>query len=167
MVQGQRSLFSWLSFSLLTWSPVCLCVFVPSHPNNFLIPEPVVMKLGMYIMATESISVAYSYFLNSSHQSVSLYVYPFYRCKVKGIPSFGDRRQPSKRIPTAVGTHSNRRIVGHVILCVVCFLSKESLWVYLCISLSLIGNSLVKMFPWQWRIVGSVIFYAVLVILHN
>jgi hypothetical protein len=37
-------------------------------------PEPVFMKLGMYIMAPEPISTAY--FINPSHQSVCLYVYP-------------------------------------------------------------------------------------------
>jgi hypothetical protein len=37
------------------------------------------MKLGMYIMAPEPTSTAY--FINSSHQSLCLYVYPSYRCK--------------------------------------------------------------------------------------
>jgi hypothetical protein len=37
-------------------------------------PEPVVMKLGLYIMAPGPISTAY--FINPSHQSVCLYVYP-------------------------------------------------------------------------------------------
>jgi hypothetical protein len=36
--------------------------------------EPVFMKLGMYIMAPEPISTAY--FINPSHQSLYLYVYP-------------------------------------------------------------------------------------------
>jgi hypothetical protein len=36
--------------------------------------EPMLMKLGMYIMAPEPISA--TYFLNLSHQSVFLYVYP-------------------------------------------------------------------------------------------
>jgi hypothetical protein len=36
--------------------------------------EPLFMKLGMYIMAPEPISVAY--FINPSHYSVCLYVYP-------------------------------------------------------------------------------------------
>jgi hypothetical protein len=42
-------------------------------------PEPVFMKLGTYITETEPISAPY--FINPSHQSVSLYVYPSYRCK--------------------------------------------------------------------------------------
>jgi hypothetical protein len=41
--------------------------------------EPISMKLGMYIMPTEPISMAY--YINPSHQSVCLYVYPSYRCK--------------------------------------------------------------------------------------
>jgi hypothetical protein len=36
--------------------------------------EPIFMKLGMYIMAPEPIPTAY--FINPSHQSVCLYVYP-------------------------------------------------------------------------------------------
>jgi hypothetical protein len=140
------------------------------HPNNFWMPESVVMKLGMYIMVTESISVVYSYFINPSHQSVSVCVSLLSlqgSGLVKGITSFGDRQQLSKHVPMAVSTRSNRRIVGHVISCVVSFLSKQSLWVCLCISLSLVGNSSVKIFPWQWRIVGSVVFYAVHVILSS
>jgi hypothetical protein len=39
-------------------------------------PEPVSMKIGMYIMAPEPISKAY--FINPSHHSTCLYVYaPF------------------------------------------------------------------------------------------
>jgi hypothetical protein len=45
-----------------------------SPPINFWIPEPIFMKFGMYIMASEPVLTAYS--INSSHQSV----YPSYRC---------------------------------------------------------------------------------------
>jgi hypothetical protein len=37
-------------------------------------PEPIIMKLGTYIMAPEPISTAY--LKNPSNQSVCLYVYP-------------------------------------------------------------------------------------------
>jgi hypothetical protein len=37
-------------------------------------PEPIFMKLGMYIMAPEPIPKGH--FINPSHQSVCLYVYP-------------------------------------------------------------------------------------------
>jgi hypothetical protein len=42
-------------------------------------PEPISMKLCMYIIATEPISTAY--FVNLCYQSLCLYVYPSYRCK--------------------------------------------------------------------------------------
>jgi hypothetical protein len=48
---------------------VCLC----THPINFWMLEPVFMKLGMYILAPESISTAY--LINPSHQSLCLFVY--------------------------------------------------------------------------------------------
>jgi hypothetical protein len=38
------------------------------------IPEPIFIKFDMYIMAPEPISTAF--FINPSHQSVCLYVYP-------------------------------------------------------------------------------------------
>jgi hypothetical protein len=41
-------------------------------------PEPIFMKLGMYITAPEPISMAY--FINLSHQSVYLHVYLPYHC---------------------------------------------------------------------------------------
>jgi hypothetical protein len=45
---------------------VCLCI-----PRiNFRMPEPIFMKLGMYIMTPEAISTPY--FINPSHQSMCL-----------------------------------------------------------------------------------------------
>jgi hypothetical protein len=46
----------------------CVCVV------NFRMPQQIFMNLGMYILAPEPISTAY--FINPSHQSVCLYVYP-------------------------------------------------------------------------------------------
>jgi hypothetical protein len=40
----------------------------------FGMPEPIFVKLGMYIMEPEPISTAY--LISPSHQSVCLYVYP-------------------------------------------------------------------------------------------
>jgi hypothetical protein len=51
-----------------------LSVSVYATAIHLLMPEPVFMKLGMCIMAPEPIST--SYFINPSHQSVCLYVYP-------------------------------------------------------------------------------------------
>jgi hypothetical protein len=45
------------------------------------VAEPVFMKAGMYIMAPEPISKAY--FINPSHRSLCLCVYPFYLCYAK------------------------------------------------------------------------------------
>jgi hypothetical protein len=46
---------------------------------DFWIPEPIFMKFGMRIMATNPIPTAY--FINPSRQSVCLYAYLSYRCK--------------------------------------------------------------------------------------
>jgi hypothetical protein len=53
-------------------TPCSLCVHVCVSPVSFLMPEPVFMKLRMYIMAPKPISTAY--LINCSHQSV--FVYP-------------------------------------------------------------------------------------------
>jgi hypothetical protein len=47
-------------------SPCCLCPCMPRI--KFWTAEPVIMKLGMYIMVPEPISTAY--FINPSHLSV-------------------------------------------------------------------------------------------------
>jgi hypothetical protein len=54
-------------------SPCCLCVCV-STAINFRMPERIFLKLGMYIMTPEPISMAYS--TNPSHQSLSICVAP-------------------------------------------------------------------------------------------
>jgi hypothetical protein len=56
------------------WDHQALCLFVYEAPPNFWKPEPIFVKLGIYIMAPEPIST--TYFINSSHQSLCLYVYP-------------------------------------------------------------------------------------------
>jgi hypothetical protein len=53
-------------------SPCCQCVSLCISPLSTF------AKLRTYIMAPEPISTAY--FINPSHQSVCLYVYPSYRC---------------------------------------------------------------------------------------
>jgi hypothetical protein len=75
-------------------SSVCLYVYLPV---NFRMPEPIFMKLGMYIIAPVSISTAY--FINSRHQSV--------------CPPISARQRLSKHIPTA--TNNFRGVVFHVI----------------------------------------------------
>jgi hypothetical protein len=48
-------------------SPCCLCV-CESPPINFWMPEPIFMKVGMYVMAHEPISAVH--FINPSRQYV-------------------------------------------------------------------------------------------------
>jgi hypothetical protein len=97
-------------------------------------PEQIFIKLAVYLMAHEPISMAY--FMNHSHQSVCLYVYPL----VVARQRFG------KNFSTATNIRNNRKIVGSVIFYAIRALPKESLWVCLCIPLSLLGNNSVNMF---------------------
>jgi hypothetical protein len=87
---------------------VCLCI-----PHiKFWMPEPVIMKLGTYIMASEPISTAH--FLNPSYQSVYLYVYPHVVA----------RQRLGKDYRGNENTRSNRRIVDRVVLYAVHVVSK-------------------------------------------
>jgi hypothetical protein len=54
---------------MISMLSVCRCI----PPNNFWLPEPIFMNLGMYIMAPEPILMVY--FINPTHQSLCLYVY--------------------------------------------------------------------------------------------
>jgi hypothetical protein len=83
-----------------------------------------------------------------SEESVGLSVYP----------SIVARQWLDKHVPR------QRRIVGGVVFYTVRAVSKESLWVCLCIPLSLLGNCSVNTFPRQRRIVGGVVLYAVRVV---
>jgi hypothetical protein len=51
-----------------------VCVSVYPSSMSFWTPEPIFTKLGTYITAPELISTAH--YINPSHQSVRLYVYP-------------------------------------------------------------------------------------------
>jgi hypothetical protein len=82
---------------------------------------------------------------------------------VKCLTPFGARQRLGKHVPAATNTRNNRGTIGGVIFCAVRALSKGSLWVCLCIPLSLLGNNSV-MFPRQRRIDGGVVFYAVCVV---
>jgi hypothetical protein len=121
-------------------SPCILCVFV-SPCINLWMPEPIFMKLGMYIMAPEPI-------LTASLPSVC----------VSLCVSLLSRQQHSKHVPAATNTLNNNRI-GRVVFYAVRVASKESLWVCLCISMSLLGNGSVSTFPQQQKIVGGVFFW--------
>jgi hypothetical protein len=73
-------------------------------------PDPIFMKLGMYIMAPELVSTAY--FINPSHESVCLY------------PPNVARQWLGKHVPAA--TRNNRKNIGGVVFYAVRVVSKES-----------------------------------------
>jgi hypothetical protein len=109
------------------------------------------MELGVYVMAPEPISTAY--FINSSHQSVSVCVSLLSLSGNDSVDTF-----PRQRI------HNNRRIVGHVVVYVIHILPKGSLWVSLCIPASFLCHNSVNTFPQQREIFGDIVFYAVRVV---
>jgi hypothetical protein len=112
--------------------------------------EPISTKFSMYVMPPEPISKMY--FINPSHQSVCLHVYP---------PHKVARQRLGRCVPAATNTHNNRRTVGGVVLCTVRVILQESLWVCLCISLSLLSNCLINTFPRQRSTVRGVVFNAI------
>jgi hypothetical protein len=82
-------------------------------------PEPVFMKLYMYIMAPEPVRTAY--FINASQQVL-------YLC----IPIVA-RQRLSTHVSMVTNTDNSRKVTECVCL-----------WVCLCIPLSLLGNGSVK-----------------------
>jgi hypothetical protein len=107
-------------------------------------PEPIFMKLGVYIMASEPISAAY--FINSFRQSVYLPIVAG-KDSIMYIPPFVARQRLAEHVPAATNTNNNRRFVGRVS-------------VGLCIPLSLLVKNFVKTFPRQRTIVEGVVFHA-------
>jgi hypothetical protein len=94
------------------------------------------------------------YFINPSHQSVCLYMQP---------PIIAEKRL-GKHVPAATNTRNNKIIIRRIVFYAARVVSKESLWVCLCMSLWLLGKDSVNTFPRQRRIVGGVVFYAVRVV---
>jgi hypothetical protein len=92
-----------------------LCLCIPRI--NFWMPEPVFMKLDMYIMAPEVVLTAY--FIKHSHQSVCLCVY---------LPIV-EMQRLSKHVLATMNTRNNKRSVRVVFYTVHCCISKEILWV--------------------------------------
>jgi hypothetical protein len=77
------------------------------------------------------------------------------------------RQQLVRHVPMATNTCNNRRTVGGAVFYTVHAISKDSLWVCVCIPLSLPGIGLLNTFPQQQIIAGSVIFYAVCIVLQK
>jgi hypothetical protein len=84
-------------------------------PYQFWSAEPIFMKLGMYIMTPGHISTAY--FINPSHQSVCLHVYPpiVGRQRLGKNPSIVARQLLERNATAATNTRNNIRIVGRVV----------------------------------------------------
>jgi hypothetical protein len=81
-------------------------------------PEPIFMKLGMYIMGTEPISRPY--FINSFHQSV----YPSYHLNVTVRLSVSSLHLlPGNN--SAYTFPRKQRIVGGVVLYAICVVSED------------------------------------------
>jgi hypothetical protein len=70
--------------------------------------EPVSMKLGMHLMTPERISTAY--FINPSHQSVCLYVYP----------RIVARKRLGKNVTAEKNTRNSRIVLMRRLLCGPC-----------------------------------------------
>jgi hypothetical protein len=128
-------------------------------PINFWMPETIFMKLRMYVYHGNWAHL--NGILHKSFPSLCVSLLSLL-CNglVKSIPPFGARQRFGIHVRMEM-IACNRRIVGHVIFYAVRVLSKESLWVCLCIPLSLLGNNSVQTFPRQQRIVGGFAFYAV------
>jgi hypothetical protein len=81
--------------------------------------EPIFLKLGTYVYVNEPESISTANFINISHQSVCLYVYPLIVA----------RQRLGRHVPAAMNTRNNRRIVGGIIFYTVRVVIKEILWV--------------------------------------
>jgi hypothetical protein len=77
--------------------------------------EPIFMKLGICITVPDPISTAH--FINPSHQSVCLYVYPLVVLR---------QRRSKKRYRGQEHARNNKRIVGSVVFYAVRVVTKES-----------------------------------------
>jgi hypothetical protein len=129
--------------------PICVSVYL-----SFRVLEPVFMKVGISWQLSPSVYVC-------------MCIPPIVARRKLGkmIRSFFARQRLGKHVPAATNACNNRRIIGRFIFCAIHVLSKESLWVCLCISLSLLCNNWMKTFPREGRIFGDVVFYAVRVVL--
>jgi hypothetical protein len=121
--------FSLLFYNRLMRSPTRLCFPLV----NLWMPKTWYIYIYIYISWHLSPSQC---FINPSHQSVCLCVFLLLlqgNGSVKCIPPFGARQRLGKHIPAEMNKRNTRGIVGRVIFYAVRFLSKESLWVCLCI----------------------------------
>jgi hypothetical protein len=90
-------------------------------------PQPISMKLGIYIMAPQSISAAYL-FLPSACVSVYVSLISLLG-RVKYMPPSIARQWLAKHFPAASNILNNRRMIGRVIFYEVRVLSTDSVWI--------------------------------------
>jgi hypothetical protein len=114
--------FNKLKLRLFDLDAVCMSV----HSSYQLwMPEPIFVKLPMYIMALEPISTAHFITPPPPNQSVCLYVYlPIVAREFLGIKSYHGSEC----------TRNNRRFVGLVFFYAVCVVSKISMRLFLSIT---------------------------------
>jgi hypothetical protein len=138
-----------------TRSPCCLslCLYLCLPPNNILVPEPIYMKFDIYVMLLEPISTAY--FINPSHQSVCLCVYP----RLSPLGNGSVNAFPWRSVHAAI-----KELFGRVVFFAVRLVSKGRVCVSLRIPLSLQGSVSIKTFPLQRRIVWGFVVCAVHVV---
>jgi hypothetical protein len=111
--------------------------------------EPIFMKVGVYIMAPDSISTVH--FIKPIHQSVCLCVY---------LPVVA-RHWQSKNITLTTNTHATTEEMLGTLFSVQSMSYQRGICVLCVYAPVLLGNGLAYTFLWQWGIVGGVIFYAV------
>jgi hypothetical protein len=127
---------------------VCVCVSV-NLPVHSQMPELVLMKHGIYVYRGSWACL--NGLLHRSLSSVLVFV--------RVSPRIVARQRLRRHDPVAKNTRNNRRIIGVVVFYTGPVVPKESLWVCLCVPLSLLW--LRKHVPLQRRIVGGVVLYAV------
>jgi hypothetical protein len=117
-------------------SPSCMCVPPGPPPINFRMP------------------ISTAYFINPSHQSVSVCVSVLSlqgNGSVKCIPHFRARQRLDKHVSVATNAPNNRTIVGRAIFYAVMYY-KTKVCGSVCVPLSLLGKNSVKTFLRQRRI---------------
>jgi hypothetical protein len=125
------------------------CIFM-NPPINFWMLEPILMKFGLYIMASKPISTAY--FRSPSHQSVCVSLLSLLgKGSVKCISPFIASN-------FSINTFPRQQIHATIEDLDACMNG------CLCIPLSLLRNNSVKTFLRQRRSVGGVVFYAACVV---
>jgi hypothetical protein len=101
----------------------------PPPPFNFWMPESIFMKLGMHIMASEPIWMAY--FVNPSHQSAFLYVCPSIVAKqwlCKNVTAASTNGTTEELWDTSFSVHESRQLLLITSCYFVCLILLHQSW---------------------------------------